>query len=62
VKSNLADLLAFSWLSQKVRSSGTDFAAEDMKENICAIFVYIAVNFLIKQRKKVQIFKFVNTN
>ena len=31
--------------SENKRSPGTDFAAEDMKENIQSIFVYITANF-----------------
>jgi len=34
--------------SESKRWPGTDFAAEDMKENIWVIFVYIAANFLIE--------------
>ena len=34
--------------SESKRSPGTDFAEEDMKENIRAIFAYIDGNFRIK--------------
>ena len=33
--------------SESKISLGTDFAAEDMKENLRAIFAYIAANFRI---------------
>ena len=33
--------------SESKISPGTDFVAEDMKENILEIFVYIAANFRI---------------
>ena len=45
VRSILAVIVIFIVKSESKRSPGTDFAAEDMKENIRAIFVYIAANF-----------------
>ena len=36
--------------SESKRSPGTDFAAEDMKENIRGIFAYKATNFRISNR------------
>ena len=46
--SSLAVVVFFKVKSESKRSPGTDFAAEDMKELIRAIFVYIAANFLIE--------------
>ena len=48
----LADLVFFIVKSESKRSPGTDFAAEDMKETIRAIFVSetIRANFLISNR------------
>ena len=43
--------LSFSQLSQKVRSPSINFVAEDMKENILVIFIYIAANFQIYRIK-----------
>ena len=51
--------------SESKRSPGTDFAVEDMKENIPAIFVYIAANFLISNRiesNRKKTFEISNTN
>ena len=45
VRSSLAFVVFFIVKSECQRSPGTDFAAEDMKEIIRAIFVYIAANF-----------------
>ena len=41
-------MVIFIVKSESKRSPGTDFAADDMKEIICAIFVYIAANFQIE--------------
>ena len=41
VCSSLAVVVFFIVKSESKRSPGTDFAVEDMKENIQAIFVYI---------------------
>ena len=45
VRSSLAVVVFFIVKSESKRSPGTDFAAEDMKENIRMIFIYIAANF-----------------
>ena len=46
--SSLAVVVFFIVKSESKRSRGTDFAAEDIKENILAILgFYIAANFLI---------------
>ena len=40
MRSSLAVIVFFIVKSQSKRSPGTDFAAEQMKENILGIFVY----------------------
>ena len=45
MRSSLAVVIFFMVKPESKRSPGTDFAADDMKENIREIFVYIAVNF-----------------
>ena len=50
MKSSLADVVFFIVKSESKRSPGTDFAAEDMKETIQAIFAYTAANFRISNR------------
>ena len=47
MRSSLAVVVFVIVKSENKRSPGTDFAAEDMKENIQATFVYIAANFQI---------------
>ena len=44
VRSSLAVVIFFVVKSESNESPGTDFAVEDMKENIRGIFVYIALN------------------
>jgi len=46
----LAVVFFFIVKSESKSSPGTDFAAEDMKKNILAIFVYIFANFRISNR------------
>ena len=53
-RSGLAVVVFFIVKSENKRSPGTDFAAEDMKENIQAIFVYITCKFSNKNRIFVQ--------
>ena len=50
VRISLADVVFFIVKSESKRSPRADFAAEDMKDNIRAIFVLIAVNFRISTR------------
>ena len=45
VSSSLAAVVFFIVKSESKRSPGTNFVMEDMKENIRAILVYIAVNY-----------------
>ena len=45
MRSRLAVVVFFKVKSESKRSPGTNFAAEDMKENIRAMFTYIASNF-----------------
>ena len=45
MRSSLAVVVFFIVKSENKRSPGTDFAVEDMKENILMIFVYIAAKF-----------------
>ena len=47
VRSSLAVVVCLIVKSESKTSPGTDFAAEDMKENIRAIILYIAANFRI---------------
>ena len=63
VRSSLAVVASFIVKSESKRSSGTDFVVEDMKENIRAIFVYIAANllFLIELNSD-KTFKYSNMN
>ena len=42
---NLVCVIYFIVKSESKRSSGTNFAEEDMKENILGLFAYIAANF-----------------
>ena len=49
-KSSLAVVGFFIVKSKSKRSPGTDFAAEDMKEHIRAIFAYTAANVRISNR------------
>ena len=52
-RSNLAVIFVIYIVkSERKRSPGTDFAVEDMKENIRAIFVYIAPNLIISNHRK----------
>ena len=48
VRIGLAVVVFFTVKSETKKSPGTDFAAEYMKENIQAIYSYIAVHFLIE--------------
>ena len=48
--SSLAVVVFFIIRSESKSSPGTDFAEEDMNENIQMIFVYIAGNFQISNR------------
>ena len=48
VRSSLAVVVFFIVKSESSTSSGTEFAPEDMKENIRAILIYIAANFRIE--------------
>ena len=50
VRSSLAVVVFFIVKSERKRSPGTDFAAEDVKENIRATFAYITANFRISNR------------
>ena len=43
--SSLAIVVFFKVKSESKRSPRTDFAAEDMKENVQAIFFYIVRNY-----------------
>ena len=45
VRSSLAVVVFFIVKSESKSSPGTDFAAEDMKENTQAMFTYTAVKF-----------------
>ena len=45
--SSLSVVVIFTIKSERKRSPGTDFASEDMKKNIRAIFAYLAANFRI---------------
>ena len=47
-RSSLAVVVFFIVKSESKRSPGTDFAAENMKEHIQAIFAYIAANFRVE--------------
>ena len=47
--SSLADVAYFIVKSERKRLPETDFAEEDMKENIRAIFAYAATNFRIER-------------
>ena len=48
VRSSLADVVYFIVKSESKRSPGSDFAEEDMKENIRTKFDYAAANFRIE--------------
>ena len=48
VRSSLTVIVYFIVKSERKRSPETDFGAENMKENIRAIFAYIAANFRIE--------------
>ena len=50
VRSCLAVVVYFIVKSESNRSPGTDFVEEDMKENIRAIYAYIAANFRISNQ------------
>ena len=50
VRSSLAVVVYFIVKSESNRSPGTDFVEEDMKENIRAIYAYIAANFRISNQ------------
>ena len=60
VRSSLAVVVFFIVKSESSTSSGTEFAPEDMKENIRAILIYIAANFRIESNsgKKFEYSKF----
>ena len=45
--------------SESKTSPGTNFAAEDMKENIQAIFIYTNAHFLIEKRNRLEYSKFL---
>ena len=45
VRSSLVVVVFFIVKSERKGSPGTNFGAEDMKENIFLIFVYIAAHF-----------------
>ena len=47
VRGSLAVVVFSIVTSESSRSSGTDFAVEDMMENFRALLVYIAANFRI---------------
>ena len=50
MRSSLAFVIFFIVKSERKRSPGTDFAAEDMKDTIRAILFYTAANFRISNR------------
>ena len=50
MRSSLAVVVFFIVKSESKRSPGSDFAAEDMKENIQAMFIYLAADFRISNR------------
>ena len=50
MRSSLAIVVFFIIKSESKTSPGTDFAVEDMNENIRVIFVYKAGNFQISNR------------
>ena len=52
VRSSLAVAVFSIVKSERKMSPGTDLAAEDMKENVRAIFVYIVAHFQISNRIK----------
>ena len=63
VRSSLAVVVYFIVKSESKSSPGTDFAAEDMKENIPVIFAYIATNFESNRiATKRRLFEISNTN
>ena len=65
-KSSLAVVVFFIVKSKSKRSRPGRFCGGNMKENIRAIFIYIAANFRIpnriEQRENVRIFVISNTN
>ena len=58
VRSSLVVVDFFIVKSESKRSSGTHLAAEDMEENIQAIFVYILYNFESNNGKMFEYLKF----
>ena len=60
VRNSWAVVVFFIVKSERKRWSRTNFEAEDLKENIRAIFVYIANQ--IEQRNIFRIFQILNTS